>query len=272
MFIVIRIRDARRAARAGIRACAGVRGFLGWILLIAAVTLFAVPMAGADSATQAVPQGGAVYQQNCAACHGSAGEGMTGTGVEAGPSLVGLPVALVDLVVRTGRMPIVRPEAGVVESKLTADQRQDLIAWASDELSLVGSVPSIPRGTAARGQQLYGAYCAACHGATASGGVAGNATLVPPLVGLDRVAVAEAVRTGPFAMPAFSPDIVSDEDAGDIGAFLELLAASDTTPLGLREINAGVAGALVVFVAPLVVGIALLGARFRRRGGEENQG
>lgn len=239
------------------------------MLLAAAVALWAVPAARADSATQAAAEGGAVYQQNCAACHGSTGEGMSGTGVEAAPPLVGLPVALVDLVVRTGRMPIVRPEVGVVESKLTAQQRENLVDWASDELDLVGGVPSIPGGTAARGQQVYGAYCAACHGTTASGGVAGNATLVPPLVGVDRVAVAEAVRTGPFGMPAFSPDIVSDEDAGDIGAFLDLLKASETTPLGLREISAGAAGALVVFVAPLVVGIAMLGARFRRRGGEE---
>ena len=58
-------------------------------------------------------RGSEVYQANCAACHGTRGEGGPGPGELLGPPLDMVDIRFIDQTVRTGRMPIAEPSVGV---------------------------------------------------------------------------------------------------------------------------------------------------------------
>lgn len=242
-----------------------LRPLAGWlvVLLAGVVALALLPPAGA--AQPEVERGGQLYQRTCAVCHGTTGEGVAGQGVQSGPTLRDVDVAYVDLVVRTGRMPILEPRLGVVEQRLGDADRAALVAWMVAELGLEGDVPDVVAGDAARGQALYVTYCAACHGSTGRGGIAGDGTLVPSLTGLDATAIVEAARVGPFEMPVFEEEILPDEDAADVAAFVRELGAGRTTPLGLAEIDNVQAAGLALLLFLLVLGVVFAVDRSRSR-------
>lgn len=208
-------------------------------------------------------RGGVVFHASCAACHGTSGEGGAGSGIAAGPAIDDLPVAAIDLVLRTGRMPIARPELGVLEDHLDDADREAVVAFMQDRFDLPGAVPRPGVGDASRGLDPFVRHCAACHGAAGAGGVAGGGTFVPAIAGRDPVTIVAALRVGPFEMPAFNEALIDDRTAADIAAYLEEADQAPRTFLGLRELDpVGVAGAATVLVA---VAAALLGALARRR-------
>lgn len=198
--------------------------------------------------------GGALFQRNCAACHGSDATGMPGTGVTAGPPIDDVDVAFVDLVLRTGRMPISQRSVGIPEKRLTDVERQAVVDWMRQTFDLPGEIPQIGRGDAGRGQQLFAANCSACHGDSATGGITGDGAVAPSLYGLDAVALAEAARVGPFEMPQVSSSVLDDEAIADIAAYVDHAEATSTTPIGLAEPGQAVIGvfAFLLFVGGLL--------------------
>ena len=76
---------------------------------------------------------------------------------------------------------------------------------------------SAVQGDAARGDAVFAASCAGCHGADASGGSG------PALAGsgLTAAEVAEVVASGQGAMP---PGIVSGQEAADVAAYVATLS------------------------------------------------
>lgn len=101
--------------------------------------------------------------------------------------------------------------------------------------TVVGDVTNVVRGDALRGEPLFTAACAPCHGAKSTG--AGALPRVPPLPDdtirghpgyppLDlRLQVIEKVHHGPFfgyggSMPPFSLEVLSDQELGDILEYL----------------------------------------------------
>ena len=69
-----------------------------------------------------------------------------------------------------------------------------------------------------RGEELFIASCAPCHGATANGGATGSGWIAPPLHDVPDLNVAEAIVIGPGQMPAF------DFDATDRNAVVTYVA------------------------------------------------
>lgn len=236
---------------------------------IVVIAVGAVSVARAQTAEPAiqdalVTRGAAVFQSNCAACHGTRGQGGSGTGDAAGPPVRELALAYFDLTVRTGRMPIADRSLGVYSEMLSEADREAVVAYAAQELDNIGVVPTVEPGNPARGQELYVRNCAACHGAAADGGISGAEVFVPGLVGLDGVAIAAAIRVGPFEMPGFDPAVLSDDDIDDIVGYLEAVDASDRTLIGLREVDQAVAGLLAAGLA-IVAGIVLFVVSRARR-------
>lgn len=233
------------------------------VLLSATLLLVAlvhqVPGAGqddaaADARADELARGAAVFQRNCAACHGMRARGRPGDSVSAGPPIDDVEMAYVDLVLRTGRMPVAAPELGVRNERLSSEDRQAVVAWMTERFELEGELPSPSPGQAAEGLDPFVQHCAACHGAGGDGGVAGGGTFVPAITGTDPVTVAEAARVGPFAMPAFSESLLDDPTLDDIIAYLEAAEAQPSTLLGLREIDEVATGvAAAVLVAALLV-------------------
>lgn len=224
---------------------------LGWLVVAAAVAgawLLWSPQAGAQTgpSVEVVQQGQEIFASQCATCHGFQGQGgdipetdelappLVGEGAE------GVTLAYADLVMRTGRMP--PPENDPFDNrhrevKLSDEQRAAVNSFLVEELGMRGEIPAVGEGSAAQGQRVFATNCAQCHGSTGAGGVAGAGAWTPQVNNLDATAIAEAVRVGPFEMPAFSEEQISDEEIGDVVAFLEAVETEPGTPLGLIELN-----------------------------------
>jgi ubiquinol-cytochrome c reductase cytochrome c subunit len=263
------VRFARLVPRLGATLLGA--GTVALVLVAGPGTLPAAPPALEPLAAQPVPvateprDGGAVYQATCAACHGTTGGGRSGDGVTAGPPIRDLPLAYIDQTLRTGRMPISHIPAGVLSHRLDDADREALVEWARDGLSSTGEIPEVGPGDVVSGRTLYIRHCAACHGATGGGGIAGGGTAVPPVVDLDAVAIVESIRVGPFEMPAFGPQVISDQEADDIAAYVvDELSRPTTTPLGLAEISGVTALLLTILVGGALLGTVIVVARLGR--------
>lgn len=237
---------------------AAVRALSGWLVVLAAGFGIAA-IAGASATAQpeqgettADFQGADVYTSRCANCHGASGQGgTTATGVRA-PRLRRVPIALVDLVVRTRRMPPGDADADTrTPNPVRGERRVALLRWMRANLDLTGELPTIEAvgGDPARGQEVYAANCQQCHGSTGAGGVAGAGAFTPGLIHRQPIVIAEATRLGPFQMPQFGEDVVSDDEIRDLVAFLDEIGAEDGTPLGIAELNPVFAAAYVFVFA-----------------------
>lgn len=231
------------------------RAVVAWSVVAALGAALAVAaLAPAGAQTQEPPaeetaRGDTLYTTHCARCHGAEGRG----GLEGrAPSLRGMEVARVDLVLRTNRMPPAR-EDGTGRGPVDWDDqsREALLAHLTALFDLEGGIPSPLDGDPARGREVYATNCAACHGYTGAGGVAGAGAITPTIVGLDEITIAEAIRVGPFQMPRFAEQQISDEELDDVVAYLGEVAAEEATPLNLVELNP-------VFASAFVAGLALV--------------
>ncbi|MGY2084524.1 c-type cytochrome [Blastococcus sp. SYSU DS0539] len=241
---------------------------LALVLACVGLTLVTAPVEAAPAPAppaEEVVAGGTVYQRYCGICHNNDGSGIPGTGVEAGPDLRGLPVAYVDLVIRTGRMPILHRPVGAVEEELTDAEREAVVAWMTEEFELAGGIPEVGAGDPGRGQPLWLTNCAPCHSAAGNGGISADGTIAPEVTGVDPTGIVEALRVGPFEMPRFGDEVLSEQDAADIAAYVQDLSTAETTPLGLSDIGRVYGGVFTALLALAVLGALAVVARSGRR-------
>jgi ubiquinol-cytochrome c reductase cytochrome c subunit len=174
--------------------------------LFVAVATLTRPPAHAQSAPPADPQlvarGRRLFSEACASCHATDLRGRPGRG----PSLHGVGARSADFYLSTGRMPLSAPDEEPVRTHPAygAGVRAALVSFIA---SFGG--PGIPavdpaRGDLAEGRKLFTDHCAGCHQVVARGGVVPPAGVAPALQQATPVQVAEAVRIGPYTMPAFS--------------------------------------------------------------------
>ena len=186
---------------------------------VAAGALVQLATAGqAATAAQAGGRGQALYQQNCATCHGQRGQG-----TQRGPSLRGVGAASADFYLSTGRMPITDEQRNPGRAR-PAFGRADIDALVAYVASL-GPGPAVPAvdpaaGRLAEGERLYQENCAACHSATGTGGALTSGQVAPSLAQATPVQVAEAIRVGPGAMPRFEPQALDDPQVDSIAAYV----------------------------------------------------
>jgi ubiquinol-cytochrome c reductase cytochrome c subunit len=245
------------------------RPLLGWFAVLTGLAALLAVGGSAGAADGELSTGErqeaeAIYANQCATCHGSDGGGGTipGTTDEA-PPLAGNPgvtVAYLDLTLRVGRMPPPRnnPYDNRARNVLySEDQRRALVTYLAGQFDLEGEIPEPPAGEASRGRAIYAANCAQCHGSTGAGGVAGAGAWTPPVVNRDATAIAEAIRVGPFEMPRFGEDQISDQEIGDVAAFLHFVGEEQGTPLGLVELNPVYASGFAFLFAVVILFSAL---------------
>lgn len=122
--------------------------------------------------------GAKLYAQNCAACHGEQGSGGIGIPL-ALASFHGLvPDDYVRKTIRLGRPGRVMPAfITLTDAEVDAIVRH-VQSWGSGPAPRYSSAPI--RGDIARGRQLFGKHCAACHGANGEGGKGTGVTLARP--------------------------------------------------------------------------------------------
>jgi quinol---cytochrome-c reductase cytochrome c subunit len=218
----------------------------------------------APDARQLLARGRVLFAQGCASCHG---EDLRGR-AEMGPSLRGAGAAAADFYLSTGRMPLADP-TDEPERAQPAYPRDDIDAL----VAFVGSFggPGIPRvdparGSLATGMEKFTEHCAGCHQIAGVGGMVTGAR-VPSLADSTPVQVAEAVRIGPYLMPRFSRQQVSDRELDSIVRYVEE-TQSPHDPGGwaighLGPITEGLVAWLIAGTALLLVSAAI-GARARR--------
>jgi ubiquinol-cytochrome c reductase cytochrome c subunit len=161
--------------------------------------------------------GKAVFGRYCASCHGPSGQGLT-TQSGAGPSLVGVGELAADFYLRTGYMPLKRNGIQPRRSRLLLSEQQiDAL------IRYVGSLgpgprvvhPHPERGDIAEGMRLFRSRCAGCHQIVAQGGYVTGA--VPPALGeATPDQIYAAIRIGPYVMPRFTKQALSDREVDSI--------------------------------------------------------
>jgi ubiquinol-cytochrome c reductase cytochrome c subunit len=261
----IGIRTHRRSS-----FCIRTHGRLA-LSLAAALLLVAAPAASAQTA---VKRGANLYAANCSSCHGAAGAGVTSfnptRGAEAqpglGPPLRGVGALAADFYLRTGYMPLERPDVQPRRTRSIFDEGEirALVAYVAS----LAPGPGVPRphperGSVSQGLALFTEHCAGCHQVVAAGGYVTGA-VAPPLAPNSPVQIAEAVRTGPYLMPRFSERALSDAELDSIIAYVqETKHPDDRGGYGLGHTGPVPEGLVTWFVAAsaLVATCMLIGRR-----------
>jgi ubiquinol-cytochrome c reductase cytochrome c subunit len=185
--------------------------------------------------TPLTEQGYQLFAGNCVTCHGPNGRGVArpspGAGEQKGqgPPLRGVGAFAPDFMLRTGYMPLSHVGAQPHRSHVLFSDREirALVAYVAS----LGKGPAIPkphpeRGNVADGQQLFTEHCAGCHQVVAEGGYVTGA-VAPQLRHASAVQIAEAVRIGPYVMPTFSKQQISDRDLDSIITYVEYAKRPD---------------------------------------------
>ena len=237
-----------------------IAGMAVVVALGAALDLFVGRPVGGTTAVDAVgpnqvnQAGSAIYEAQCAACHGA-----SGGGTDLGPSLQSAGEAAADFYLRTGRMPLSAPGQQPVRQDPVLTPAQ--IKALTEFVGSISSGPPIPTvqsgGDLHRGWELYQASCAACHGSSGTGNAIGGGAVSADLHATDQLAIAEAVTIGPGEMPPFA---LSPDDLAALVAYVSWLQTAPT-PGGYGLGGLGpVSEGFIAIVAGLL--LAILAARF----------
>lgn len=225
--------------------------------------------AGAESATTDQVEGRRLYDRDCAECHGGRGQG-TGNG----PPIATSGAAYVDYVLTTGRMPIDRPDDAVERQPVeyTPGEIAALTDYVAGFASTDERGPDVPeidveRADVAEGGELYRSNCAACHQSVGVGGALTDRA-APSVRESTPVQVAEAVRVGPFQMPAFGESSMTDRQVESLAAYVtEVLQHPENRggqPIWhLGPVPEG-AVAIVIGLGTLMLATVWIEGRFRR--------
>ena len=213
-----------------------------------------------------------LYLRDCAWCHGAGGEG-----TPRGPDVVSGTngAALTDFVLSTGRMPLTSPQEQSWRrpAQYEESQQQAIVAYVAE---LGGEGPDIPEvdpgaGNLAVGLELYQENCAACHSTTMIGGALaaaprgeGRSLIAPPLTESSALEIAEAMITGPGAMPVFSQDVFTQEEIDSIVRYIVALQTTGDAggaPIGRTGPVSEGAVAVIVGLGAIVLLIRWIGTR-----------
>jgi ubiquinol-cytochrome c reductase cytochrome c subunit len=171
------------------------------------------------SAAAAEPNGRQLYLEGCASCHGFSAHGVPGVG----PDLHGAGAAAADFYLSTGRMPL---DVATGEQPLRGQPAYPP-AQIRALVRYIGSLggPKIPavdpeHGDLSAGQHAYTVYCAGCHQVMGQGGVVTGA-VPPPLDDSTPTELAEAVRVGPYLMPAFNRSEIDQRTLDSIALYVQ---------------------------------------------------
>lgn len=187
-------------------------------LLLALAVLAAAPAAAAATGRE-------LFLQGCANCHGMSGGGVPGRG----PSLRGVGAASADFYLSTGRMPLERPDAEPQRAR-PQYSRARIDALVRYVASLGGGPavprPDLPRGSVSEGMRLFAASCSGCHQIQGRGGVV-TGGFSPALQSASTKQIYEAVRIGPWVMPAFDSKQISDAQLASLATYVRSTRAPD---------------------------------------------
>ena len=228
----------------------------------------------AGPAPAAPARGRTLFLDGCSSCHGTDGAGVAGLG----PSLHGVGAVAADFYLETGRMPLADPhdQPQRSPSPYSRAEIEALVAYVAS----LGPGPPIPvvdpaAGRVNAGLQAFTEHCAGCHQVGAAGGIVTGA--IAPALNHPNVTptqIAEAVRVGPYVMPVFGEQQISDAQLADIVRYVvSTQHPTDAGGWGIGHIGPIPEGmiAWLLAAAILVVIARLIGERNPPRSGEDRR-
>ena len=171
--------------------------------------LFASQALSGQAVSQSYPAGKAVFERNCAKCHGDLGQGRSAVISIAGPCLQaehdrGRVMAAVEL--GPEHMPSFVHTLSMRDIHAVTD-------YVTQELAII----PLTGGDLGEGGSLFREHCAACHRTAVRGGaLAFVGTNAPALTSFSSAIVAGTIRWGPGPMPAFPRSVISDKQVASI--------------------------------------------------------
>jgi len=236
------------------------RGALTIVLALAASLIPAAAATAASADQDLVEQGRSLFLEGCASCHGQ-----DARGTDRAPDLHGVGARSADFYLSTGRMPLAVPGEEPLRNPrfYSQDEIDSLVAYVG---SLGG--PPVPQvdpaaGNLSDGERAFTLFCAGCHGKLAVGGVVTGA-IAPPLHPATPTQIAEAVRVGPYVMPAFDERVIDDATLNSIVRYVELTKNPDNAGgWALGSIGPITEGMVAFFIglASLLLVARLIGER-----------
>ena len=223
-----------------------------------------------------VEQGSQLYAANCSSCHGIDGRGVInppqggiGNIKGRGPSLRGVGALAADFYLRTGYMPLRKPDEQPYRTRVLFSDRE--IRAMTAYVASLGKGPPVPApqpqtGSLSKGLHLFTEHCAGCHQVVAEGGYVTDARVPLLKGGVTPTQIAEAVRIGPYYMPKFSAKAISDKDLNSIIAYVQASKQpNDRGGWGIGHIGPVPEGIVTWFIAAiaLILTCALIGKRIR---------
>lgn len=216
------------------------------LVLTVAATVAQHALAG-DEPTRSVTAvgdrqaGAALFQRDCAVCHGAGG-----VGTSSARPITDVGTAGIDFVLRTRRMPLPHPDAKVrrdtarrangVPVEYSEQEIADIVAHA-EEWVTGPEIPTVEdvgqdQEALAHGGELWRRNCAACHQLAGQGGVLLEDVVIPPMGDVSPLVTAEAIRAGPGPMPAFDAASLSERDVAELALFVDQELQEPTDPGG----------------------------------------
>jgi ubiquinol-cytochrome c reductase cytochrome c subunit len=245
-----------RIARVSEAVATGGRRLAPWLAPVL-LTALALPfVAGGGRAAAAPPPSPGqdprlrpaqqAFLSDCATCHGG-----DGRGTSRGPTLVGLGKASYDYWISTGRMPLVGETGRDARSPLqrpkaaddlgnpdaipkrrppayTPSQTAALVDYIAQLTGGTGpGIPSVSVGANLQpGGDMFRLQCAACHAWAGDGGALLHRE-APSLHRSTPAQIAEAIRIGPGAMPAFGNAAVTPDELDGLVTYVRYLDHPD---------------------------------------------
>jgi ubiquinol-cytochrome c reductase cytochrome c subunit len=210
-----------------------------------------------------------VFLRDCAWCHG-----IDAQGTSRGPDLRNAGPAYVDFMLRTGRMPLLTPDATHQPPRQRYDSAtiSALVHYVGEELGTGEPLPQLSAGDVPAGRTVFLADCAACHGSSGTGTILQDGTRVPQLYNTPSEQIAEAVRVGPGEMPPFGDRTVDDQELDDVVSYVQQLGPAQVHGGHPLDQYGPIAESLLAFAVPLpllVLVIVLIGRRAPRQEADE---
>jgi len=184
--------------------------------LISLLMMLASPFAAAQVESGPPPDGGAIFADKCAMCHGEKGQGIAAVVSIAGPSLQAEHDAgWVMTAVESGpsHMPAFSRVFSVPEIRAVS-------YYVSTQIAVI----PLTGGDIGEGGKLFRVYCATCHRTAVRGGALAFAGRnAPALTDKSAALVAGAIRWGPGTMPAFPPAVLDDQQLASVVQYVKFV-------------------------------------------------